>query len=105
MKNFRSTTFIAIIALAITGCSGHGMMHGDKKMMHDDKMMHGDKMMHEDKMMMHKNMEREMAEMQFQVNTAETEAMRAKEMANDAMMRATRAEKFLMKKFDYKMMK
>ncbi len=102
MKNFRSTALVGIIALAITGCASDKMMHGDK-MMHDD-MMHDD-MMHDDMMMHDKEMERQAAEMQFQLNTAETEAMRAKEMAHEAMMRASRAEKFLMEKFDYKMMK
>ena len=40
-----------------------------------------------------KSMKTQMNEMQFQLNSAETAAARAKEMANEAMIKAAHAEK------------
>ena len=56
---------VACSALVLTGCSNMQMMH---------------------------DMNAQMSEMQFQLNSAETAAARAKEMASEAMIKASQME-------------
>ena len=62
---------VSVCALLLAGCGGMTM----------------------EQMEMMEDMRTQMNEMQFQVNSAETAAMRAKEMANEAMMKAAHSEK------------
>ena len=62
---------VSVCALLVAGCGG--MTMEQTKMMED--------------------MRTHMNEMQFQVNSAETAAARAKEMANEAMIKAAQSER------------
>ena len=69
---------VAVCTLFLTGCAGMTM----EEMRMEEKQM---------KMM--EDMQTQMNEMQFQVNSAETAATRAKEMANEAMIKAAQSER------------
>ncbi len=56
-------------------------------------------------MQMMDDMKAQMSEMQFQLNSAETAAARAKEMASEAMIKASQMEHVMMKSMGKKKMK
>ena len=81
MKNFRLLVATSVFALFVTGCTNDALM----------KQISG--------------MSDQMAELQRQLNTAEASAATAKDMAAQALMKASRNESMMRRMHGKKMMK